>query len=163
MEIRPGIGVCISTPAEAAECSAAGMPPDECCATSDCAEGACYLGPIVPFCGGPGVIPFNVCAVDECTSDADCAGTAAGAVCLPAGAFNRPVRTCIAGACNGDADCTAEPGGRCVLYFDPCCGLPSLQCEYPGGCHTGDDCPGGYCNVRDGRTACEPGAPPCPA
>ena len=159
IEVRPGIGVCVETTMEATECTGAGMPPDECCDSSECTEGACHLGPVVPFCGGPGFIPHNVCAGDECTTDAGCTN----GVCLPAGAFGRPVRTCLFASCEGDSDCTASAGGRCILFFDPCCGLPALHCRYPDGCGSGDDCPSGYCQATGGRTRCEPGAPPCPA
>lgn len=158
VEVAPGIGVCVGTAEEATACS--GTPDiDECCDSSECTEGACYLGPVTPYCGGPAMVAHNVCASDLCSSDADCAD----GVCLPAGAFSRPVRTCLPAGCTSDADCSAEAGGRCVLYYDPCCGSPSLQCRYPGGCRTADDCPSRNCAVRDGKLSCDPMPPACPA
>ena len=40
---------------------------DTCCTSADCMNGdKCYLGPLVPFCGGVQPIEANECGSDLC-------------------------------------------------------------------------------------------------
>lgn len=104
--------------------------------------------------------PANVCAADQCQSDADCGSSS---ICAPAGTMGVQVKACVYAACKVDADCRAVAGGICAPVLDPCCNaVQSLLCVYPGGCRSNADCPNGYCR-SDGHTAsCQPGAPACP-
>jgi hypothetical protein len=159
IELVPGgYRVCRETPTEATACDAEKF--DECCDTSDCATGACYLGPIRAFCGGPVPVSSNVCASDECATDADCTD---GNVCAPAGTF-APVATCTYAACRLDTDCTAESGGHCVVAHDSCCDAPvGLLCTYDDdACRSDSDCVSGYCGNDGTRARCTTGIPICP-
>jgi len=159
IELLPGgYRVCRGTPVEATECDAGEF--DDCCDSSDCKSGACYLGPIHAFCGGPVRLPSNVCASDECGADADCTD---GAVCAPAGTF-APVAVCIHAVCLHDTDCTAEAGGHCVVARDACCDRAAgLLCTYDSdGCRSDSDCTSGYCGNDGTRARCTAGAAICP-
>ncbi len=167
VELSPGgYRVCAPGTIEVTSCANPDdQPPDnECCDASDCPSGSCVEGPLTKSCGGPRILPYNVCAEDECASSADCAGLPNG-VCFPAGAYGHPVATCVAGSCQKDSDCNEEPGGACVLVSEDCCGTRSLACVYPGGCRTLADCPASAqsCLVVDGRAVCSSEPLLCPA
>lgn len=152
VEVVDGYRLCQAPVPEATMCGKNGL--DECCTSADCMNGAaCYLGPLVPFCGG--IIPqaFNQCGSDECATDADCAGGA----CMPAGTVGNAIATCVPSECG--AGCGA--GQDCALVRDPCCNGPAgFFCVDPtNGCQSNDDCPGGYCEAG----TCMAGAPLCPA
>lgn len=158
IELVPGgYRVCRETPTEATTCDG---EFDDCCDSSDCATGACYLGPIRAFCGGPVHVPSNVCASDECATDVDCPD---GNVCAPAGTF-APVATCTYAACRHDSDCTAESGGHCVVAHNSCCDAPvGLLCTYDGdACRSDSDCVSGYCGNDGTRARCMTDSPICP-
>jgi hypothetical protein len=90
IELYPGgYRVCVAKVPEATMCS---LPQGQCCKSADCggdarAPGKCVAGPVEPYCGGPQMLPTNVCATDACTSAADCSG--ANAICVPSGALGR--------------------------------------------------------------------------
>jgi hypothetical protein len=135
---------------------------DECCTSAECNTGKCFAFPATPYCGGVQPIEHNLCAENSCTEGVPCTG----GVCMPAGAYGYKVSGCIAGGCLKDSDCSAEPGGRCALIDDPCCGAPSgLFCTYPSNfCTKQSDCPSGqHCGVDSGVAKCQPGLVPCPA
>jgi hypothetical protein len=158
-----GYRVCSEPHDEAPSCQ--GMF-DECCNSSECAQGKCYSGPLGPYCGGLQQAPYNMCMTDECTADSDCPPPPAGfvRVCTPAGTFGRAVRTCINASCRIDADCNEEPGGRCAPVQTACCDGPvSLFCVYPSnGCERPGDCPTGNCNPDGARARCFATPPVCP-
>lgn len=159
VELTPGgYRVCRVTPVEATGCDAGRA--DACCDSGDCAIGACYLGPIRAFCGGPLREPANECGAAECSTDADCAD---GTLCAPAGTFG-PVALCVTASCRVDADCNAEAGGHCVVVTEPCCGVRvGLLCTYDSdGCRSDADCTSGYCGIELGRSRCTAGGPICP-
>lgn len=158
VELTPGgYRVCRVTPIEATGCDAGRA--DACCDSSDCATGACFLGPIRVFCGGPVREPANECGTSDCTTDADCTG---GDVCAPAGTLG-PVALCVSASCRVDADCNAEAGGHCVVAAEPCCGVRvGLVCAYSDGCRSDADCATGYCGIELGRARCMAGRPICP-
>ena len=161
VEMTPGgWRVCSVPPDPATTCSQPGF--DECCDTSECAMGTCLTAPVVPYCGGPQPLDNNVCAVDQCQSDAECG---AGAFCSSGPMLGRKVRACIPAACRLDSDCAAEAGGACVPVVEPCCGASAgLFCVYPSdGCRSDADCPGGYCQPGLDRATCQEGGPACPA
>jgi hypothetical protein len=110
---------------------------------------------------------YNVCAADQCQSDADCqiTGQAPGYICAPAGTLNLQARACVYAGCRTDADCTASPGGMCAPVPDSCCQtVYGLYCVYPGGCRFNSDCQTGqYCSNNGTSTSCVSGAPICPA
>jgi len=164
VEITPGgYRVCKEIHPEAMACTGQGV--DECCTTADCAQGLCLTAPLVPYCGGPQPLEYNVCAVDQCQSDSECVSF--GGICAPAGTLGRKVAACAPASCFTDAECNAEPGGICAPVTDPCCGAPSfLLCVYPnGGCRDFSDCgQDQYCGVTgDGRAECMDGFVNCPA
>jgi hypothetical protein len=150
----------MTPPAIAVDCASA---LDQCCATKPCANGeACYAGPLVPVCSGMAQEPYNRCAMDQCSQDADCV---ASQICAPAGTLGMKIRTCVAARCKLDADCTAAPGGVCAPVAEPCCGTSAgLACVYPsGGCRSSADCASSeYCDVVGDTASCQPGAPVCP-
>ena len=164
VEVTPGgYKVCTSMPVEATMCSGTGMPPDECCASADCAEGKCYLSTDLPYCGGPAMATYNRCVTDGCATDADC-GT--NAICAPVGAFGNPVRACFPAFCKTNADCG---DGSCAPIQDSCCAEPAgLACVKAGGCQKDSDCAADgsqYCDI-DAATkssVCKMGGKPCPA
>lgn len=151
VEVHGGYRLCQVPVPEATMCGKNNL--DECCTSADCAMGACYLGPLVPFCGG--IIPpaYNQCGSDQCASDADCAGGA----CMPAGTVGNAIATCVPSACG--PGCGAGEG--CALVRDPCCNGPAgFFCVDPAsGCQSNSDCPGGYCE----NGTCMAGGPICPA
>jgi hypothetical protein len=155
-----GLRTCQHDVEEVTSCE--GGPSEACCNSSECTDGEiCIEGPVAPYCGG--IVPpgFNVCAADQCETDAECG---ADQTCLPAGVYGREVRTCIAAACTSDADCDEKPGGACVPFRSPCCdGITSIACTYPGGCSEDADCPGGHCEEQDGVLVCVDGGRFCPA
>ena len=161
-EVTPGgYRVCIGPAVEASACTTGA--PDECCTSSDCAQGKCYSTPIAPVCAGVVMQSYNVCASDTCSSDVNCSGV--NSICLPAGALNRKVRICAPGGCRLDADCTAHLGGICAPVADPCCHQPiGLFCVYPGtGCRATSDClSGSHCTVSGNDGVCVQGSPACP-
>lgn len=161
VEVTPGgYRVCQVTYPEATSCD---DPADTCCDTSECASGACFETPIVPFCGGVQPQVMNVCVADQCDSDDVCGPNT---ICTPAGTLDRKVRACATAMCKVDSDCGAEAGGVCAPVTDPCCGFAAgLYCVYPSdGCRSNQDCPGGYCELTaEGRTRCATGGPLCPA
>jgi hypothetical protein len=163
VEITPGgFRVCRTDYPEATVCTGSGL--DECCTTADCPAGACLIEPIVPYCGGPAMLEYNVCAQDQCASDTECGD---GVICAPAGTLGGKVRACAAAGCTLDTDCAAEAGGICAPYTDPCCSNPTgLFCVYPSdGCRSSNDCKScEYCEIApDGRARCVAGFPACPA
>jgi hypothetical protein len=164
-----GPGVCRS-PSEPVTVCEQHSRPNECCPGSECSEGQCFTVTRAQLqCSlSAGFDQRNECVVDECDSDADCAG----GFCTPAGFA--PGRSCVPAACSRDEDCTAEPGGACVYLDLGCCesrvgGAPtrdaSIACVYPSdGCQLdsllGSDCASGeHCVVREGRARC---AATCP-
>lgn len=154
-----GLLVCARPPDEAQGCY---TTFDQCCTTVDCPPGAqCFATPVVPSCAGVAGAPYNECASDQCVGDGECGG---GAVCVPAGALGFDVRACMAAACVSDGDCVDEPGGRCDVVAEPCCGVPAgLFCVFPKtGCRSNADCPGGYCATDGRRAFCSVGGPACP-
>ena len=157
--LSTGYRVCQVDPVPATACDP--ERPDACCTSADCtAPAQCFLGPIVPHCGGAFRLPFNECATDECASTSDC-GTG---ICIPKGVTS-PIAHCVAAsACRADSDCNAEPGGHCILASDPCCSTRTeMACRYPtNGCSTNADCPSGHCGVSGGRSVCMSGGPICP-
>jgi hypothetical protein len=112
-------------------------------------------------------VPHNVCAVDECTVDAECPASPQGiALCAPADTLGSPVRHCLFATCRTDSDCNEQPGGICATITDPCCSSPNaLACVYPGdGCRSQQDCNDGtHCAIEDARARCLPGLVTCPA
>ena len=160
-----GPGVCRSPSEPVTVCEQRSQLPNECCPGSECSEGQCFTIQRAALQCSPsaGFDQQNVCVVDECGSDADCAG----GFCTPAGFA--PGRSCVPAACSRDEDCSAEPGGACVYLDLGCCegrvgGAPtrdaSIACVYPSdGCQRdsvlGSDCASGeYCVVREGRARC---------
>lgn len=139
---------------------------DECCSTSECTAtpGAkCVKTPVVAQCSGVPPLEYNVCAVDECGTNADCPG----GVCAPPGTVGNKVRTCVAAQCNGTS-CPASaehPGGLpCALVREPCCNTPQgFYCIDT--CRQSSDCMDGYCEVdpMTNTPACKSGSPICPA
>jgi hypothetical protein len=165
VELIPGgYRVCVAPVPEATTCS---TPAGACCKSTDCPSqgqgpGKCILGPVEPACGGPVVVPTNVCAADACTSASDCTG--ANPICVPAGALDRKAARCLTGGCRFDRDCTAEPGGICVPVANPCCdAVLGLFCVYADGCRSNANCmTGSYCATDATHAYCKVGAPVCP-
>jgi hypothetical protein len=165
-----GFQVCVVAPRMAAACTGV---LDQCCPADQaaCDGGApCYVGPLVPVCSGIAVPAHNVCGVDQCQKDVDCA---AGHICAPAGTLGLEIRACVVAACEVDADCAAYAGGECAPVQDPCCGTTAgLFCVYPadGGCRKNADCPpttsqpSRFCSPDPiaGVATCQPGGPVCP-
>jgi hypothetical protein len=170
VEIVPGgFRVCAPLPAEATACDPA-RDSDECCTSADCTAvsgGRCYLNSDLRFCGGALPPPQNICAYDNCTSDADCFGGLTGeTACVPRGVAGFPVASCLMTFCRRDSDCDAAPGGVCAPVRDACCGLiAGLACVYPGGCRSNADCATGGCvlDTSQGIGRCDPAGVPCPA
>lgn len=140
---------------------------DKCCSDAECAMGEyCVPAPVVPSCGGPFMPPQNVCAVPECSSDADCQNMMSGpAACISAGIFGRPLNTCLPAPCLSHADCTEEPNGACVPIVPTCCSGPVMMaCAYASdGCLSDAYCPPDFhCEVQGQRARCVPGAVACP-
>jgi len=163
-ELVPGgFTVCALQVEEATACTGSGM--DDCCETSECAEGACYPYPSFPSCGGAQPPEMNVCASDLCENDSDCQGS--DQFCAPRGVNNNAVRYCMPKGCTTDADCNAKADGKCAPVRNPCCGSwTGLFCVYPDGCRTDGDCDNGqYCDVNwdEGTGECMDGGPMCPA
>lgn len=163
-----GFHVCVVPQALATVCASA---LDQCCQSQPCAGGApCYVGPLVPVCAGVPQPVHNVCGVDQCTKDVDCAP---GQICALAGTLGLEIRACVDAHCKVDADCTAHAGGVCAPVQEPCCVAPAgLFCVYPGdgGCRRNADCPTmpgqvTYCSpdATSGVASCQNGAPVCPA
>jgi len=121
------------------------------------------LGPVQPFCGGVFMGSANVCAADQCQSDADCGSPSE--ICAPAGTMNLQARACVYAGCRTNADCSASPGGVCAPVPDACCQtVYGLYCVYPAGCRDNSDCPSGhYCAPDGNSTSCQSGGPICPA
>lgn len=162
LELTPGgWQSCVERPVEATSCQEPSY--DECCHSGQCESGSCLVAPVVPYCGGPQPLEYNVCATDQCTSDSDCADW--GGICLPAPMLGRKVRACMYAACQVNADCTKEPGGYCAPVQDPCCGSPSgLYCVYPSnGCRSDGDCASGWCVPTEDEGICQAEPPACPA
>ena len=164
VEISPGgYRVCETKVPLATTCSS---PAGECCKTADCAaagkQGKCLLGPVAPSCGGPALVPTNVCAIDKCTSASGCSGS--NGVCVPAGVFGRKVASCMTGGCRRDSECSEGKGGACVPVSGACCPGPvGLYCVYQGGCVNDGDCTNGHCDVSSGKAVCAPGGVACAA
>ena len=156
-----GFKVCTDDVVQATSCTGSGF--DECCDTAACnGAGICLTAPLFPYCGGPQPLEYNVCATDQCQSDADCSGN----VCLPSPMMGYQVRTCFAAQCKLSSECTAEAGGVCAPVRDACCnGTVGLYCVYPSdGCRSGADCNNdAYCMLDFDRAHCEPGFAVCPA
>ncbi len=166
-----GYQVCVVPPAPATTCTSA---LDQCCPSTAmlCAGGApCYVGPLVPVCAGTPMAVHNVCGVDQCSTDVDCAP---GQICGIAGTLGLEIRACVTAHCKLDSDCNTYPGGVCAPVQEPCCGATAgLFCTYEtlGGCQKDADCPPTgsqptrYCdpNAITGIASCQPGAAVCPA
>lgn len=164
VELVPGgYRVCISPVPEATMCS---VPAGTCCQSSECTVSGskCVLGPAQPSCGGPLVVPTNVCVTDACKKATDCSG--ANAVCQPPGMLGAKAGRCVNGGCLYDRDCTGA-GVSCAPIVDSCCkAFAGLYCVYPDGCRRDSDCPATqHCAPVPGtnRTGCMPGAAVCPA
>jgi hypothetical protein len=164
VEVTPGgFRVCQYDPTPATMC----MNPvqDQCCDDKPCPNGEpCYLGPLVPYCGGiVGPDNYNQCAVDQCASDGECPE---GFICAIAGTIDRKIRACVYAPCKVDADCGDFPGGYCAPVVDSCCGaVGGLYCVYPnnGGCLKDGDCPvGQFCVLGEKTATCSPSPMPCP-
>jgi hypothetical protein len=141
---------------------------DQCCTSADCKQGKCYSTSSLPYCGGPAMAVYNVCAADACAQDQDCPKSGgAPELCAPAGAFGIPMRFCMQGYCHTNADCTASPGGVCEPIQSSCCSVPAgVACVYPGGCKKDQDCgANAHCEVdpAQGAAVCKPGLVGCPA
>lgn len=161
VELTPGgFRVCQTPPEKATLC---GSAFDQCCAGMPCPDDQpCYAGPLVPYCAGVPMEPYNQCAVDQCAQDADCAQ---GQICGTAGALGQQIRACVSAGCKVDADCASAPGGVCAPIAEPCCGtLAGLYCVYPnGGCRSNADCdPASFCQITGASATCQPGGPVCP-
>jgi len=162
VELVPGgYRVCISPVPEATMCS---VPPGTCCRSSDCsgtANGKCVLGPAQPSCGGPAIVPTNVCVVDACKRATDCPGV--NAICQPPGMLGAKAGRCVNGGCLYDRDCPGS-GASCAPIVDSCCNaFVGLYCVYPDGCRSDSNCPTAqHCVVQGNRTVCMPGAATCP-
>jgi hypothetical protein len=165
-----GFRVCVSPPTVATACTGS---LDQCCpaAQEACAGNApCYVGPLVPVCSTLPPVHHNVCGVDQCSTNVDCAP---GQICAPAGVLGLEIRACIAAHCKVDTDCTAHPGGVCAPVQAPCCNaVAGLFCVYPGsgGCRRDADCaslPGAttFCSPdsTSGVASCQTGSPACPS
>ena len=106
--------------------------------------------------------PYNQCAVDQCSQDADCAP---GQICGLSGALGVEIRACLTATCKVDGDCADMPGGTCAPVREPCCGTTAgLYCVYPnGGCRSDADCPAmEFCKILGAAAVCQTGAPICP-
>jgi hypothetical protein len=164
-ELFPGgYRVCVTKVPEAMACS---NPAGQCCKTSDCngdarSAAVCVLGPIEPTCGGPVIVPTNVCASDACKTAADCSGP--NAICAQAGTLGRKAARCMTGGCRRDSDCTAQPGGICAPVVGACCAQPAgLFCIYQDGCRSNLDCKmGEHCEIDATHAFCMSGIAPCP-
>ncbi|MEM9073207.1 MAG: hypothetical protein AAGE52_32180 [Myxococcota bacterium] len=158
VELIPGgYRVCQDPDPEATSCVGGGFG-DMCCNTSECAEGLCITTPIIPFCGGIRPVEMNLCATDQCESDAEC--RSADDVCLPARVLGRKVRSCLAAECRTDADCTDGVDGQCMPVREACCGTSvRIQCVYEDDCPRTSCEPGSFCELG----VCRPGFPICPA
>lgn len=168
VEVTPGgFWVCAIPPIESTTC---GSTLDQCCAGMPCPnDEVCVAGPLVPICVGVVMEPHNLCAVDQCSVDADCGPTQ---VCAPKGALGLQIRACVNAGCKVDADCGDKPGGICAPVQNSCCGsLAGLFCVYPeNGCRTDADCPpdsthpSRYCATDDTThtASCKDGSPVCP-
>jgi hypothetical protein len=152
---------CVTPAVPTTTCNASNLL-NQCCTSTDCSVGACFLTEVFPTgpCGLGGVSSYNECLSDACQVDGDCL---ASQLCLPAG-FG-PVRKCMIAACRADSDCTAESGGACVVFRGGCCsgnlGGPTtraqqLACAYPSdGCQSDSDCAQARtCVVSAGRAHC---------
>jgi hypothetical protein len=164
-----GFGVCTSKAIVVTTPPPSGLYT--CDATSPCAKGTCeqvfcFEGAFAP-CGAGGGGVCNMCIVDECATDGDCAGGVCGA---PGVNFNPRIagsdgRACFSASCRNDSDCTAAAGGVCT-FVGGC--YPALAaafmpfqvaCVYPGGCLSPADCCGGAvcaanCRVVGGAAVC---------
>ena len=161
VELSPGgFRTCVIPVPAAMTCSTG----DACCPTdpSTCPPNTeCVLGPLAIYCGGPMMIPSNVCATSACKVNADCTGT--NALCAPAGTLDRKANTCLTGGCLTDKQCTDVPGGKCEPVTSACCqGTVGLYCVYPGtGCRKNADCSAGHCQISGNTAACVGGALHC--
>lgn len=154
-----GFHVCQTPPEPATTC---GSTFDQCCPGTPCADDApCLAAPLVPYCAGIPMEPYNQCAVDQCAQDADCAP---GQICSVAGTLGHQIRACVSAGCKVDADCDASPGGVCAPIADPCCGtFAGLSCVYSGGCRSNADCdPTSFCQISGASATCQSGSPVCP-
>lgn len=169
VELAPGgYRVCSYPPPAPEVCTNDPSRQDECCETCD--GGICTLQ---TSCGGAFILPRNVCAVSQCTTNADCG---ASAICLPSGFGSANVRTCLKVTdCVRHSDCVAAPDGVCALIGIvgplsqcapwPCPGGLSTQfaaglaCIYGGECAGDEDCAkgGGHCEKIGGRPVCRSG------
>lgn len=154
VDLHGGYRVCKYPVVEATAC----LDPsnDECaCNALTCANPAkCLEAPLTSTCGGAQPLQYNVCAVDECSVDAECP---TGTFCAPAGTVGNKINFCMTAQCSGI--CGQESPRPCALVRDPCCQNPvGFYCIPKGGCRTNQDCPDGHCAVG----VCQPGGPPCP-
>ena len=169
VELAPGgYRVCSYPPPAPEACTNDPSHQDECCDT--CAGGTCTLQ---TSCGGAFIMPRNVCAISECTTNADCG---ASGICLPTGVGSPYARTCMTvSECVRHSDCVAAPDGVCALVgmigpLPECApwGCPGgastqlangLACIYGSECAGDEDCAnaGGHCEKIGGRPTCRPG------
>jgi hypothetical protein len=151
VEIYPGHKTCIIAGGEATECFS---ELDECCSSSECAEGRCYQTRFPQSDHCHDYTSHQACVSDECSGDS----CGSGRACMPAGVLG-PVAMCTNAVCQTDADCNAEPGGSCLLIADSCCNgrYLGLLCWYPKrGCAWNTDCKlGDYCGVAANGTDTE--------
>ncbi len=172
VELAPGgYRVCSYPPPAPEMCTNDPSHMDECCGT--CPGGAtCTLQ---TSCGGAFILPRNVCALSECTTNAECGP---GGICLPTGVGSPYSRTCMTtpSECVRHSDCTASPDGVCALvgtvgplsqcgpWLCPGGGTTQLAnglaCIYGSECAGDEDCAksGGHCEKIGGRPTCRPGA-----
>lgn len=157
VDVNNGFKMCQLPVVEATACQNPGM--DACCNTTECKQGEiCVPNPITPHCAGIPQPEFNVCAKDECASNADCQG----GVCMPAGTIGNKVKVCMQAQCFGTI-CGQESITPCAMVREPCCNTAvGFYCIDE--CRKNEDCPGGYCDVNQQTLSpdCEMGGPTCP-
>ena len=113
-----------------------------CCADDECASGVCAAIEI-NYCGGAFPDQENVCVLEDCLIDSDCA---IGSVCLPSGVLGSLTGVCIQADCTQDSDCSGDDA-RCSLVYDGVtCPGTRLQCtDAQSECRWYGDCEQGLC------------------
>jgi len=126
--VFPGLSSCAIIGSETDYCRSR---LDECCQTSDCAQGRClHERPT------DGSEAHNVCAVDQCKPGS----CGPGGICMIAGT-TRDYAVCITAMCQSNLDCNREPDGKCRMVKDSCTNQTAYYCLYPGrGCRADAHC-----------------------